>query len=790
MAAVHLNLLFAFIVIVTACHGDITPELDKVFGIYTERNSSFSIQGSGNIQDFANVNLIIDQLHHVDLYDLMKQFGHDNNALVKGIGEHCFSDTLFLLKNIQLQTALSFIDAMGKPPSGILKGSTFWAGDMQECSDIPGIKNAGTNETFNGKYMVVSIFTNERAISALGVCVPSSCNETDTPQLMNLGILALKTYVPQLKNVSIAVTQPAYGVESEPLDAGAKTYLVIVGILASVVMISTVVDYCCTKWKTRTEISDLDGSEKYTDLHEGDDRTGLITGELSSTVSDIRINSAKHSFLKFVKVFSIFSNGKKLFGTETASGPLACLNGIRVVSMWWVIQGHVYAFVVYFSDNTADVADIVKRFSFQPILNGTYSVDSFFFLSGLLVAYLAVKQLRARQSMNWAYYVLHRYWRLTPMYAFVIFFYGYVYLYTLYGPWSFIKKVKSTPGQPSLTDGMDYCKKYWWTNLLYINNFYPNYGDLGKSCLGWGWYLANDMQFYLFIGPLMLIPVWLSFTYFQHGIKARVLRISAIAISVLLIFACIFIRMGLVLYYGIYDELTGAATKHKDDPYAQHGPLYGRPYARWSVYVIGLLTGYLLAMKNNRIRIHRLLALLGWCVAIASGLAVIYGQYYYNEHFSIDPTKPGPHMTKTQAVFYISLGRAVWGLCLAWIVVACVSGNGGPVSDILSWKIWAPLGRLTYAAYLVHPIVIFHYYLNLSKPFHIADLEMVYAFVANLVLSYGLAFLVSMVCEAPMIQLEKFVLESTMVTQFGSRFNEVWSNMRMRCQRKIVNGDL
>lgn len=25
------------------------------------------------------------------------------------------------------------------------------------------------------------------------------------------------------------------------------------------------------------------------------------------------------------------------------------------------------------------------------------------------------------------------------------------------------------------------CQKYWWTNILYINNFYPEYGTLQVS---------------------------------------------------------------------------------------------------------------------------------------------------------------------------------------------------------------------------------------------------------------------------------------------------------------------
>lgn len=36
-------------------------------------------------------------------------------------------------------------------------------------------------------------------------------------------------------------------------------------------------------------------------------------------------------------------------------------------------------------------------------------------------------------------------------------------------------------------DLMRPCQSYWWTNALFINNFYPvNYDD---KCMGWNWFI-------------------------------------------------------------------------------------------------------------------------------------------------------------------------------------------------------------------------------------------------------------------------------------------------------------
>ena len=55
----------------------------------------------------------------------------------------------------------------------------------------------------------------------------------------------------------------------------------------------------------------------------------------------------------------------------------------------------------------------------------------------------------------------------------------------------------------------DGCPTGWWTNLLYINNFYTGpQENPSQRCLGFTWYLANDMQFYI-LSPIVLIALLL-----------------------------------------------------------------------------------------------------------------------------------------------------------------------------------------------------------------------------------------------------------------------------------------
>ena len=59
----------------------------------------------------------------------------------------------------------------------------------------------------------------------------------------------------------------------------------------------------------------------------------------------------------------------------------------------------------------------------------------------------------------------------------------------------------------------------------------------------------------------------------------------------------------------------------------------------------------------------------------------------------------------------------------------------GIVNRILSWKALVPLSRLTYMAYLVHPIVMESYNFQLKYPFNYDDYSIVSARVVHKVMS-------------------------------------------------------
>ena len=121
-----------------------------------------------------------------------------------------------------------------------------------------------------------------------------------------------------------------------------------------------------------------------------------------------------------------------------------------------------------------------------------------------IASYNSLKSMEKRQS-NWYHFLLfrfyvHRYLRLTMVYAFVIFF-RHLIVHLSDGPLSM--KLSSGPDNQTYKN----CDAYWWTNLIYISNLYP--WRMRDGCMLWTWSLANDMQFYV-ISPLIWIPLYYS----------------------------------------------------------------------------------------------------------------------------------------------------------------------------------------------------------------------------------------------------------------------------------------
>ncbi|XP_045202055.2 nose resistant to fluoxetine protein 6-like [Mercenaria mercenaria] len=667
----------------------------------------------------------------------------------------CLNHTELFIKALARREnwALRMVDSMGKPGTDLMDFSLNWAGNFDECVAIKAesytdpVAKEGLEHPYTGKYCTATVQLTDATLSFagplglnIGMCLPDTCSSADGSALMNI--------VTRLLRLNMTIPKMYMSCQEKSLEFTDKALAVtIVGsIFAAVIVVATTYDVIIQHYlrkgakKDKTQKDDIkavngvvnaaynhsiskdDLSNSDMKVHKNGGLPNGFTDLEKATNSEISPDKAPYKPGipgKLLLSFSVYTNAPKILNTNQPKGTLTSVNGIRFLSMTWVILGHVYAFGLNLTDNLATFfPQIAKRFTFQAIMNASFSVDTFFVLSGLLVSYLSLREMKKRGGalkFNWLLFYFHRYWRLTPPYMLLLMLYVPTFKYWANGPF-----------WPQTGVDVDECKDTWWTNLLYINNVYK----ADKQCMGWSWYLANDMQFYV-ISPFMLVPLYYS--------------PIAGAVACLALILGNFISAGMISSHSHFH-----ANILFDQDQTVGMKLYVKPWTRVGPYVVGFFTGYILYKTECKVQMSKVANFVGWSVATAIAVSVLYGLY----------TSDGspPDFSNGVSALYNATSRTAWGLSVAWVIFACATGYGGPVNALLSWRSIIPLSRLTYCAYLVHPLVIYVYIFSRRTMMHWYDLEMIYLFLGHLCVSYAAAFVLSLAFESPMMGLERVLL--------------------------------
>lgn len=416
---------------------------------------------------------------------------------------------------------------------------------------------------------------------------------------------------------------------------------------------------------------------------------------------------------------------------------LASLHGLRVIMMIWIVSGHSYSFAIQWLSfaNPNDLTRAPKNFISQIFANGTFSVDTFLFISGLLMSHLCLKQLaKSHGSFNLPIFYLHRYIRMTPVMMAIIAFTSTLMKYITSGGPSF---------QQSTLMFDSWCQKNWYLNALYIHNFV----NRENMCLPHTWYSAVDMQLYL-IAPLILLPL-----YHRPKLGVTLILTLLFSSSVATAFITITRHLPAVPYLS---ESSGSTLAQLNEYY---GSIYIKPYTRSGPYLIGILLGFIIHMVDGtKVTLSPKMKLLGWSIAISGNLAVIFAMLPINQG-------SGYVLNDVLAGLYSGTSRVIWSMTTAWVIFCCHCGQGGVLGRFLSSKYWLPWSKLTYCAYLIHPIVMALFYGSRQVTYEFSHFLMVYIILGNIIITYIISFFLSLIFESPIVSIEK-LLTSNMINKF------------------------
>lgn len=642
-----------------------------------------------------------------------------SNAPALNVSLPCMNQLLIFLPSIKNkeQWALRVIDAYGKPQSGILNGATKWMGQFSECSDSVNPANADWQANYCKVQNPTATLQDQTAI-LLGICMPRKCTPSDIANIVNFGVDSIPENITNLLPFKLPRLEESY-INCHSFDVPFSSGAIIAIFIITVLVLFTIAGTTYDCYKTYEKKMIIEQSQV---VNESEEEATKKSEDMKSSLVPAKEQEIP-IFFQIIMSFSAYTNLRKLFTINKTADQLDCLNGIRFLSMTWVVLGHTYAFSAFSTSNPLSAYTTLQRFSFSVVSNAFFSVDTFFLLSGLLTSYLFMKEMAKRNgnlSVNlMVKFYVHRIWRITPPYMLCVMVAGCLTQYLGTGP-----------NYPN-TNGLDpNCKTKWWTNLLYINNFVSQ----EKQCFGIAWYLANDMQFHWF-SPLLLIP-------FAFGKKALGYILSAALLIVNIVVTALVINADPGSELGTFASTTHYFVR-----------VYVTPWCRMGPFIVGVLAGYIIyKCKNNpQFKLDKMLNIIGWLVSLFSLALMLFG---YWPNFETNPAK---HLNRVENILYQSTSRIIWAAALAFIIFSCVMKKGGFINDMLSWPVWTPLSRLSFSAYLVHMTVLTWYISIQEQTSFYQDINTVFTFFGILILSYSVALVVSLLFEIPLLGLEKFI---------------------------------
>jgi peptidoglycan/LPS O-acetylase OafA/YrhL len=204
----------------------------------------------------------------------------------------------------------------------------------------------------------------------------------------------------------------------------------------------------------------------------------------------------------------------------------------------------------------------------------------FFAMTGFLISFHLLKRLRQNEGTYWAHPIriyLERYWRIVPLYFFMILFLAnFLSLFGGAGPRFY--EYESEHG----------CSETWFWHFLMFNNVFP--WAENDYCIKESWYLANDMWFY----TMALQQVW-AFTT-----NRKKFYYSAL-------FGTVFVTLIQTAQIS-YNDFRASYLSYQDEYWTVY---YDKPYTFFHTYNIGFILGcYYFAYKMGEIeannKIHKL----------------------------------------------------------------------------------------------------------------------------------------------------------------------------------------
>ncbi|CAI2384962.1 unnamed protein product [Moneuplotes crassus] len=556
------------------------------------------------------------------------------------------------------------------------------------------------------------------AVVKMGLCVPQECASQESFNDLSAFVQQkAQPYLPKDMQVVAEVGVPRE-VLSESMSAGGIIVLVVTGFVVLLWFLGMLISY-----------------------------TNL--GNNGNFRSD-KIEDRKMTWALALHSWNPIVNLSKLFTVKDGGDKtLNVLNGVRVLSIGWVILGHSFAFVMFSTVKNGQTLKVLYDSDwFSIVPGGVFAVDTFFFLSGFLTFALLISKMYPKRGMigivNTLLIYFHRYYRLIFPMIYIQFFTMYVVRYLGSGPlyrtsWDLMNKS---------------CFANPWQNFLFIANLYP--WQMGSTCIGWVWYLMCDMQFFVISPPIIII----------YCLNRKIGKL----LVVFLVLASMVIMGVMSLVWDI--SMDGRSSKKTD--VADY--VYNKPWTRMGAYFVGALfgisyfeltcrdkyqelSGTLFNKCYDILKNSQVISLLVCCFGVGVTALYVFPNAAYARGCN-DPTSftGGNCWPLWLSSLYNFTARPFFVAAVGLIIAPTFVGRLRVIKGFLGAEMFEVLARLNYMVYMIHCVVMMHFLNDLRASVYVTSTSQWFFAIGSTVISFLVGIPLTLICEVPFMNLEKYVL--------------------------------
>lgn len=346
---------------------------------------------------------------------------------------------------------------------------------------------------------------------------------------------------------------------------------------------------------------------------------------------------------------------------------ISFVEGLRALSILWTICFHVVFFGGY-QVTERQYGDWLKHPLIGALAKGNLGVDVFFVISGYLIARPLLSELYGHDGVRLGRFYFRRLMRIFP-----------AYLVTLWIGTRFW--------------GSDSHGENAWANLLLINNFLT----FDQQALGWTWSLAVEEQFYVLF-PLFLVA---ARRLIDHGIWVRGSLVAFWA------FLAALLLRGVLVFHADTDWIQQPEPFHPRFDAAHFRVYFDSIYDKIYGHGGGIICGVGVACCERDTALLRRLSQrrtlsIGLLLAAFSGL----GFQIFGEALPRTSLLAPSLRASLSVMFDTYLFALMTSYVLLYMLAVRAAGHTCMLDRMLSWRGFRPIAKLSYSAYLLHPMVV------------------------------------------------------------------------------------